>query len=232
MAKENNQQPPVDKFFDLQTNISQTLLIIQSLKSISPLRENDADHPTSLGSVSKALKLASERKKNATSWIKAALESDLSSFCSPPDPVSKQATNIMKRPNLGLKLKGSSVVRMQRNDRLTSESNLPDWRKGTIIDAATQLAGDLQWEGKKWFLAHVESYLDEVHSKNKFKSDNEVAEMMRQMKKVNDWLDLMMMVERKDGSELEAYGRVREKIYAVLLQNVERTAMALEHISE
>lgn len=70
-------------------------------------------------------------------------------------------------------------------------------------------------------MAHVENYFDEVQSKAIPKSDYEVAEMMRQIKKVNDWLD--MMVGRKDGSgvgesELEACGRVGDSICCPLAE--------------
>jgi hypothetical protein len=49
--------------------------------------------------------------------------------------------------------------------------------------------------------------------------------MMFMIKRVNDWVD---NVRRKDGStlkdsELEACGRVRNKIYEILLKHVERT---------
>ncbi|KAI4295764.1 hypothetical protein L6164_035775 [Bauhinia variegata] len=237
LAKADNHLPSVDKFFNLQNDMNQTLLIVQSLKSISSLKENDGD-PNSPGSVSEALKLALERKKNATSWVKAALLSDLNPISS-SDTISFHATNTTKKPitDFNQKTKGMSLARMQRNNEMhtgwAAECNSPDWVKGSTIDAAAQLSSTLQDECKKWFLAHVEDYLDEVKSRTLFKSsDIEVAEMMRQIKKVNDWLD--MMVGRKDGSifrdsELKAYGRVRDKIYAILLQNVERSAMALEH---
>jgi hypothetical protein len=75
-------------------------------------------------------------------------------------------------------------------------------------------------------LSNLEEYLDWVSSKtNSRKSDSQVAEMMFMIKRVNDWVD---NVRRKDGStlkdsELEACGRVRNKIYEILLKHVERT---------
>ncbi|XP_061354592.1 uncharacterized protein LOC133299167 [Gastrolobium bilobum] len=224
LAKADNGQPSVDKFFNLQKDMSESILILQSLKCITPITEIDG-HPSSPGTISESIKLALERKKNAASWIKAATTSDLSPISS-TNAVSMQATKTTKKSST--KPKGTSLVRMQRNNNeIHIGLATPDWVEGRALGAADQLVSNLQRESKKWFLAHFEDYLDEVISKTIPKSDYEVADMMRQMKKVNDWLDMM------DGSgmgdfDLEACRRVRGKIYAVLLQNVERTAMALE----
>ncbi|KAJ7946158.1 DNA double-strand break repair Rad50 ATPase [Quillaja saponaria] len=239
-AKGGNQQPSVDTFFSLQDNLNQTSLIVQSLRCISPLRDNDSD-PCSSGSISEALKLASDRKKNAISWVKQALASDLSPSYSSPSSISMQSEETMRKSstNSGNKPKGMCFVGMQRNNRevqigLATDYSIPDWMKGSTIDAAADLTNTLQEECRKWFLAHVENYLDDVKSKTMSKSDSEVAEMMRQMKRVNDWLDVMDGSQEGstlENSELEAYGRVRNKIYGFLLKNVERTCMALESVN-
>ncbi|KAJ7967573.1 DNA double-strand break repair Rad50 ATPase [Quillaja saponaria] len=208
-AKGDNQQLSVDKFLGLQDNLNHTSLIVQ--------------------------------QKNATSWIKEALASDLNPYFSPSSIISVQAGEITKKSNTnsGNKPKGMYFVRMQKNNAemqigLATDCSTADWIKGSTIGAAADLTSTLQDECRKWFLAHIENYLDEVKSKTISKSDHELAEMMRQMKRVNDRLDFMD--GRNDGSalensELEAYGRVRNKIYGVLLMNVERTCMALESIN-
>ncbi|PQQ00535.1 hypothetical protein Pyn_31858 [Prunus yedoensis var. nudiflora] len=109
------------------------------------------------------------------------------------------------------------------------KENSQDWVKGGALSAAADLENCLHDECRKWFLAAFESYLDEVKSKTvSMESDNHVAEMMCQIKKVGDWLDVIV---NKDDSELEACVRIKNKIYGVLLKHVERTAMVLEHMN-
>ena len=67
--------------------------------------------------------------------------------------------------------------------------------------------------------------------------DSQVAEFMCQIKRLNDWLDMMEKKEgsssdnsKLDSSVLEAYGKVRNKIYGVHLKHVERTAIVLENM--
>ncbi|KAJ6948837.1 hypothetical protein NC651_002988 [Populus alba x Populus x berolinensis] len=102
----------------------------------------------------------------------------------------------------------------------------PDWVKRSFSPVCAKLANSLNDESRTWFLSNLEEYLEWFSSKtNSRKSDSQVAEMMFMIKRVNDWVD---NVRRKDGStlkdsKLEAYRRVRNKIYEILLKHVERT---------
>ncbi|KAJ6965030.1 hypothetical protein NC652_003064 [Populus alba x Populus x berolinensis] len=102
----------------------------------------------------------------------------------------------------------------------------PDWVKWSFSPVCAELANSLNDESRAWFLSNLEEYLEWFSSKtNSRKFDSLVAEMMFMIKRVNDWVD---NVRRKDGStlkdsELEAYGRVRNKIYEILLKHAERT---------
>lgn len=234
--------------------MADTKLLVQSLRNISPARANDGNDPNSHGSIKEALKLAVDRKKNATLWIKAALASDLTPP-SAPESVSMGAQNPMRKPTTTIcssKQKGSScLVKKQRNNGdiqvgLGAEKDISDdWIKGSCLCAAAELTNCLLEECRRWFLGYAESYLDEVNSKTmSMASDSlQVAESMRQIKKMSDWLDLIVKqnanspkhgsreVSMLEDSELEACNRVRKKIYGVLLKNVERTAMAWEHMN-
>ncbi|CAN6544465.1 unnamed protein product [Malus baccata var. baccata] len=63
-------------------------------------------------------------------------------------------------------------------------------------------------------LASFKNYMDDVlmRKSTSLESESYVAEMMCQIKKVT-------------------YGRIRNKIYGVLLKHVGRTAMVLEHMN-
>ncbi|KAG6736426.1 hypothetical protein POTOM_060798 [Populus tomentosa] len=78
-AKGNDQQLLVDKFFTLQDDLTNTRLILHSLKSIGQRRTADTD-PNAPDAVGEALRLALDIKQNATSYTKASVASDLNSI--------------------------------------------------------------------------------------------------------------------------------------------------------
>ncbi|OMO73874.1 hypothetical protein CCACVL1_17087 [Corchorus capsularis] len=233
LAKEGDQNPSINKFFQLQDYMAHCRQIIQSLTNI-----NDLNSPSS---IKEAGKLAVDRKKNATSWVKAAVESDLSPFsaCNTKNvsPEVNSEVKTRKKPFQVTKLKGTCTPRKQRNmGDFCEKENLPDWVKGSSLTAAGKLANSLQEECKAWILAYIENYLDEF-SKECVSNvpDSQVAESMCQIKRLNDCLEMM---EQKDGSSenhslesCEAYGRVKKKIYEVVLKHVERTAMVWENMN-
>lgn len=241
-------QPYVDKFFDLQDDLARTRLIVQSLTNISPFKtpETDANGTTS---VKEALNIALERKKNATTWIKSAVAFDLSTCSSDPLKLSVSpvaATDAVKKPSRCVKPKGARIIRRQRtNDDLpllvaSDKDYQAEWTRGSTLCAAADLASLLQDECRKLLLSYVENYLEEVESKtSSMHSDRQVSGMMYKVKRVNDWLNVFIGKEPNlpgddgfkifsnlDDSEREAYGRVRNKIYEILLNHVERTALA------
>ncbi|KAL5788086.1 hypothetical protein ACOSP7_005035 [Xanthoceras sorbifolium] len=247
-AKGDDQQPSLDKVFNLQNELAQTRLIVQSLKKMGPLSttDDDSNDPTS---IKKVLKVGLDKKRNATSWIKAALESDLAP-ASAPTKAKRASLNTINAEKIsstainGAMKKGTFVQAPRRIGEFqvilaADKDNQPDWVRGSSLYTAADLANSLQNECSTWFLAYVEHYLDEINSKSVFKqSDNQVAEMMFQIKKMNDWLDVIVKSEgdkvgttSQDSDRLEAYGRVKHKIYEVLLNNVERTVLAFEHLS-
>ncbi|KAF5448266.1 hypothetical protein F2P56_028820 [Juglans regia] len=248
-AKGADRQPLVDNFFSLQDDLGHTQQIIELYANSNLLRAKDSN-PKGPGSIRECLKLALDRKKNATTWIRAALVSDLTLFSATGIP--KRTTNVGKKTSItyGSKTKGTCMARKHVNSGeiqvgLAAETNSsPQWFKGSALHAAVDLKNSLHDECRRWFLAFVEDYLDEVKEKTiSMESDSQVAEMMCQIKRVSDWLDVMvsekaksLKMRSKDGapvedSELEAFGRVRDKIYMVLLKHVERTCHGLENMN-
>lgn len=229
-AEGEEHQLSVNKFFDLHDQLAHTRLIVQSLTNISPRRADDSNPGSPGSNIREALTLAVDRKKNATSWIKAAMASDLPPYFS-TDSVSVKATKPADKSSKtrSSKPKGILTVKKQKNDAhfgLASErENSQDWVKGSALSAAADLESSLHDECRRWFLATFESYLDEVKSRtDSMESDSQVAKIMCQIKKVCDRLDVIVS---KEDPEMEAYGRIKEKIYGVLLKNVERTAMVM-----
>lgn len=223
----------MDKAFSLQDNLAHTRLILESLTSISPPRTVDIDP----GSVREAVKLALDRKQNANAWIKAALASDLNPvFDHRRRTINVEAPSAARRSTKashGNKRQVTlNVWKQTGNNELhvglpTDVENQPDWVKGNASSISAELANSLHKECGMWFLTYVEDYLDWVCSKTTSRiSDNQVAGMMYQIKRVNDWLDTRCKdTSTLEDSELEACGRLRNKIYEILLKHVERTAM-------
>ncbi|KAL2513484.1 uncharacterized protein Fot_27455 [Forsythia ovata] len=250
-AEGDDLQPYVDKFFDLQDDLSHSMLILQSLTSISPIKTSETEF-CGTNSIKETLNIALERKKNAATWIKSAVALDLSvSLTSMPNPTA--ATNTVKKSSPSIrstKPKGACIIRKNRSSvdvPLLLSSDMDDqqeWTRGSTLYAAAELATSLQDECRKLFLGCVEKYLDEVARKSSLmESDSHIAGMMYKVKRVSDWLDMIVDKEgdplnpnTKDGfrggsynledSANEAYGRVRNKIYGILMKHVERTAMA------
>ncbi|PIA29687.1 hypothetical protein AQUCO_05800061v1 [Aquilegia coerulea] len=75
-AKEDNPQPTVEQFLKLRTNLNSARLVADSLLKTTP-EESSPDREVNL---TKALKISTDRRKNAASWVQAALATDLSSF--------------------------------------------------------------------------------------------------------------------------------------------------------
>lgn len=76
-AKEDNPQPAVEQFLTLHTNLNNARLIADSLSKTIPICSSP-DHEESPSE--EALKITSERQKQATSWVQAALATNLSTF--------------------------------------------------------------------------------------------------------------------------------------------------------
>ncbi|GKV39195.1 hypothetical protein SLEP1_g47003 [Rubroshorea leprosula] len=76
-AKEDNPQPAVEQFLALQASLDNARNIADSLSKTIPVGESP-DHE---GNPSEeALRITSERQKQASSWVQAALATNLSSF--------------------------------------------------------------------------------------------------------------------------------------------------------
>lgn len=76
-AKEDNPQPAVEQFLSLHANLNNARLVADSLSKITPAGSSPDREETPSEEV---LKVTSERRKQAASWVQAALATNLSSF--------------------------------------------------------------------------------------------------------------------------------------------------------
>ncbi|XP_008342567.1 uncharacterized protein [Malus domestica] len=76
-AKEDNPQPAVEQFLALHASLSNARVVADSLSKIMPAGSSPDREETP---PSEVLKVASDRRKQAASWVQAALATNLSSF--------------------------------------------------------------------------------------------------------------------------------------------------------
>ncbi|KAL1534508.1 GPI-anchored adhesin-like protein [Salvia divinorum] len=220
LAEGDDLQPFMDKILNLEHDVAQTRSIMQSLNAAtSPFRSQETEDITL------------ERKRNANAWIKSAIALDLSPCLSPlttpPDPMkSGTSGRCSTRP------KGCSSARRNRSVDLSTDAEInpfalmsdkkeEEWGGGGGgLCTGAELAASLQDECKKVLLMNVDRYLEQVERKSSLAGygDQQMAGMMYKVKMVSDWLNSSVK-----GDEDEAYTRARDKIYAILLKNVERT---------
>ncbi|KAF2578630.1 hypothetical protein F2Q68_00003188 [Brassica cretica] len=212
----HNQQPPIGEFLSFQDELSKSRLIIKSLST------EETEHCNS--------RTGEERREKATQWIKSALATDLK-------PVSLPAS----KPKQSPARKSFTLIAQETNNREdnTRERDLASGeRKERLSRAARELRNLVKEEGRRWYLSRVEKYLDEISNVTKWRemSSQQVGETMYQIKRVSDWLDAMVKGEEEEQeeeevvmmmteSEREACGRVRNKIYRILLRHVEKTSL-------
>ncbi|KAL8154478.1 uncharacterized protein LOC141659158 [Apium graveolens] len=252
-AKEDNPQPAVEQFLTLHSSLNSVNQIVGSLsKTIvvgsSPEPEENPSE--------EAIKITSERRKQAASWVHAAVGTNLSSF----SVFSKQATSTAAacttfpspkpspeyQPILLLEnssKSGSTKSQGKSRQAVSSKINngqkvktppppLPvvEWSRGKGLDEAVDLAEMLRVESQDWFLGFVERFLDAEIDVLNLSDNAQISGMLTQLKSVNDWLD--GIGSSKDETEMpnispETIDRIRKKIYDYLLTHVESAAAAL-----
>ncbi|CAM6087989.1 unnamed protein product [Calypogeia fissa] len=120
------------------------------------------------------------------------------------------------------------------------------WVRNNGLQETTELARKLQMEAQSWFLQFMETALDSgfqlssgsdpasgnstPRTAQVVQQDNgQIAAMLSQLKRVNDWLDQVgpTKPEKDDEKLVETLAGLKRKIYTFLLQHVESAAYAL-----
>ncbi|PSS35832.1 Protein TonB like [Actinidia chinensis var. chinensis] len=215
-AKEDNPQPAVEQFLTLHASLNNARLIADSLsKTISTSSSPDREeNPTE-----EALKFTSDNRKQAASWVHAALGTNLSAFSVfskqtnsnsiPPKTVpgsqpilvlenSTKSSSAKAQPVKARQSVSSKIVTTGTQRRLLDgpaiNQKLPaspptKWVRGDGLEEAVDLAGRLRVESQDWFLGFVERFLDADVDTSALSDNGQIAGMLTQLKSVNDWLD-------------------------------------------
>ncbi|KAJ6734220.1 hypothetical protein OIU79_001469 [Salix purpurea] len=227
-AKEDNPKPAVEQFLLLHANLNNSCLIADSLFKITPVGSSpdSNDNPSE-----EALKVTSERRKHAASWVQAALATNLSLFSvftrdtttpsqGQKPTASNQSILVLEnslkntsaktqgkvRPVVGSKLVATGAFRKPGdNSAITHKvppQPPPEWIKGNGLDEVVDLAEMLRMESQDWFLGFVERFLDADLDVSALSDNGQIAGMLTQLKSVNDWLDEIGL--NKDEAETPA----------------------------
>jgi hypothetical protein len=242
--KHDDPKELIDRFLRFSQELDHAIFIAQSQTRLR--------HPKSCGSnttssaSAKALtKAALDRKQSAISWVRAAIEADLSPLSSHPRVTSESAKASLSEPKPVTPLFCCSMLKCNCNGKSSSRKTADACPEGTNLSAAMDLAVALRSECTRWFLKYIDKFLDDTDSEAGYMTcDSQVAGLLQQLKRVDDWLnhvvrhDVMVPVDRsgRDGlfseeEENDACEKVRRKIYGALLKHVQFAAMALENIN-
>ncbi|KAI3695646.1 hypothetical protein L1987_78645 [Smallanthus sonchifolius] len=199
-AKEENPQPSVEQFLALHADLNNALRISESLSKTTLTGSSSSDHEESPSE--EHLKVSSGRRKQATSWVHAAMATNLSSFSvyskqgkltpliSPPSTtdstpktnrpvlVLEGSTNTTS-PKTQVKPRQSKVVNPstpRRQGVVQQKAKVvqppPEWERGGGFEVAIDLARKLKMESQDWFLGFVERFLDADVDASSSLSDN------------------------------------------------------------
>jgi hypothetical protein len=220
-AEEQNPQPAVERFLALHTALSRAAVITDTLarSSAASVSSPDRSAASDAGTVvsvtdEETAAVAAERRRRATSWVSAALATDLSAFglynlkpvpatISSPlavlvvdesaKPAASAAANAVKSSPAKSRMspaKGKARTGPAATAAATAAPPpLPEWEKGVGAEERVELARRLGDESRGWFLGFVERFLDADVAAAAAPWDRErAARMLPQLKRVNDWL--------------------------------------------
>lgn len=240
--KDDDPKELIDRFLKFSQELDHAIIVAQSQ---TRLRHPKAccSNPTSLASPRAATKAALDRKQSAISWVRAAMEADLSPFSSHARGASESARASSVAESKPVSPLFCSKPKCNCNSRV-SKKTADASTEGSNLNAAMDLAIAMRSDVNRWLLKYIDKFLDDIQSDYAATCDSQVAGFLQQLKKVDDWLNRVVRHERmfsidrssKDSvlseeEESDACERVRRKIYAALLRHVQFAAMALEGIN-
>lgn len=145
-AKEDNPQPAVEQFLALHANLNNAHRISESLSKTTNPSSDHEENPSE-----EQLKVSSERHKQATSWVHAAMATNLSSFSvyskqaklttlispsSTTDPTPKTLRPVLVLEGSTANSSSPKPQVKPRNSKIVNSSSTP--RRQTVIGSGVQ----------------------------------------------------------------------------------------------
>lgn len=176
--------------------------------------------------------------KNAACWVHAAVETDLAKFSLYRKPekcnivndnnyhVVLENNSPMNKPNPGNCYSSSSDIRGKQAPSIrkqlhpsikTMNNERRERRKGSKLDDAANVAEKLLLVSRQWFLKYLEESFNSGFGLN-IKRSSDIACLLRQLKRVNQWLDDLINAGVEADDRIE---HLRKKLYSLLLEHVD-----------
>ncbi|KAM0907827.1 hypothetical protein ACQ4PT_015861 [Festuca glaucescens] len=242
--KDDDPKELIDRFLQFSQELDHAIFVAQSQTRLRHSK-SCGSNSTSSASAKTAIKAALDRKQSAISWVRAAIEADLSPLSSHTRVTSESAKPSLSESKPLTPRFCCSKPKGNCNGKSSSRKPGDACADGSNLSAAMDLAVALQSECTRWFLKYIDKFLDETEREGGYVTcDSQVAGLLQQLKRVDDWLNHVVRHERmlpvdrssRDGvfseeEENDACERVRRKIYGALLRHVQYAAMALESIN-
>lgn len=132
-------------------------------------------------------------------------------------PHKKQSPRNQRAVMSGSSSKISSPYNSKRLSTTRKAANeSEEWTKGNGLPVAASLAEKLLSTSQAWFLDYLDASLRKGFGLQKGERDSEIACLLGQLKRVNQWLDAVT-----NGSETnEKIEALKKKLYGFLLDNV------------
>ncbi|URD76358.1 hypothetical protein MUK42_09588 [Musa troglodytarum] len=269
-AKEERPQSAVEQFLALHASLCSATAVADSLSKTIPASPtvSSPDAPAVGEQIpEEALRISANNRRRAASWVGAALATDLSPFSlynrrTSADSIVSPAVVVLDGPSKTSAAAAapskacpqskprpspaSSSAAKGRARGAAPPSPPPEWERGVGMEDGAELARALREEVHSWFLGFVERFLDADAAAPGPSDREQVAAMLSQLKKVNDWLEAIGHRRREaeadadaevdeaergegpgGGVPAETIDRLRKKIYEYLLTHVESAAVAL-----
>nr|XP_009393517.1 PREDICTED: uncharacterized protein LOC103979183 isoform X2 [Musa acuminata subsp. malaccensis] len=269
-AKEERPQSAVEQFLALHASLCSATAVADSLSKTIPAspKVSSPDAPSVGDQIpEEALRVSAKNRRRAASWVGAALATDLSPFSlynrrTSADSIVSPSVVVLDGPaktsaaaaapskachqSKPRPCPASSSAAKGRARGAAPPSPPPEWERGVGMEDGAELARQLREEAHSWFLGFVERFLDADAAAPGPSDREQVAAMLSQLKKVNDWLEAIGHRRREGEAEadaevdeaehgegpgggvpVETIDRLRKKIYEYLLTHVESAAVAL-----
>uniref|UniRef100_A0A2N9H923 DUF936 domain-containing protein n=1 Tax=Fagus sylvatica TaxID=28930 RepID=A0A2N9H923_FAGSY len=218
VSKAENPLPTIDRFFTIYNNVMRLTVIAESVAS-----SHNSDTPND--------SIPSEQSKSISLWVEAALATDLQIVSllpsQEPEPPSTLQKSLSKRQSHNAPAKNN----LKTSSWSQSNPSHGVWKRGHGMKDTVELATKLLSEMQIWFLRFVEESLEAGFrvfresatdgSKTISLDGGSIAVVLSQLKRVNDWLDLV--ISKGDELLTEKVERLKRKIYGFVIQHVGTT---------
>ncbi|CAM6076701.1 unnamed protein product, partial [Sphagnum tenellum] len=241
-AKTEFPQQSVEQFLSLHQSVKHATAVAEVLASVRHNLDTAAEVPKE-NSIRKVQDVT-DKAHCAAGWVNAALLSGLAPFSLQSKELQTQHSG-SRVGLLKMSAKATSKITPEMQAKEVQAPLGSPWVKGKGMTETAELAKQLEAEAQRWFLEFMEGALDngfQVATKgyeeraDKVISQQEnchVAGILSQLKRVNDWLDQLSVVENAvlNTKLVDTKARLKKKIYDYLLQHVESAASALGNVS-